>query len=109
MEKAPSGKMVNKHHEYILRAFLEVKLPYEVRKTHPSLLVTDSGLEECCMQLMRNERRFKSPDPMLIVGDDADTLLRLVGSLPDDERDELLDYYRLMMLTVSVLRQYIME
>lgn len=98
--------MVNKHHEYILRAFLAVRIPDAVKHNAPSVMVTDSVLEDCCMRLMNNEHRFRVPDVSRIVGDDRDRIMGLIGSVADWEREELMDYYRLLMLTVSVLGRY---
>lgn len=101
--------MVNKHHEYILRAFLEVRVPETIRTKAPSVMVTDSVIEDCCVRLLRRERRFNVPDILRVCGDDRDKIIGLLSGINEAEHDEIMDYYRLFMLTLSVLKQYRFE
>lgn len=98
--------MLNKQHEYILKAFLESRIPDAVRMHAPSVLVTDSVLEDCCRRLIRLERRFNVPDLSRVIGKDRDVLIGIASRADEYERDELMNYYRILMLTVSVLEQY---
>lgn len=101
--------MVNRHHEYILKAFLEVRVPDAIRRKAPSVLVTDSVLEDCCVRLLHHERRFNVPDISRVCGDDRDKIMGLLSGVDEAEHDEIMDYYRLFMLTLSVLKQYRFE
>lgn len=98
--------MRDKHHEYILRAFLAVKIPDTIRRNAAAILVTDSLISDFCNRLLLNERRFHMPDITREYAKDRDMLIELMGKVDDYEREELMDYYRLLMLTISVLKKY---
>ncbi len=98
--------MVNKYHEYVLRAFLSAKLPNAVAERTPSVAVTCSVLKDVSASLMRSEHHYAVPDVSKLSQGDADKLIALLGIVSEAERDGIMDFYRLLMLTVSVLMQY---
>ena len=99
--------VLNRYHEYVLRAFLEVQIPSTLKEKAPSLLVTDSVIGSCCAQLIKKDKFLKIPSKSIITTDDSERLMSLIGTADEEyERTELMDYYRLVMLTTSVLKEY---
>ena len=99
--------VLNRYHEYVLRAFLEVQIPSTLKEKAPSLLVTDSVIGSCCAQLIKKDKFLKIPSKSIITTDDRERLMSLIGTADEEyERTELMDYYRLVMLTTSVLKEY---
>lgn len=98
--------VLNRYHEYVLRAFLEVQIPNTIKEKAPSLIVTDSVMESCCEQLIKKEKFLKIPSKSIMTTDDRECLMRLIDTADEYERTELMDYYRLVMLTASVLKEY---
>ncbi len=98
--------VLNRYHEYVLRAFLEVRIPETLKQKAPSLLVTDSVIGSCCAQLIKRDKFLKIPSKSIITTGDRECLMSLIGTADEYERTELMDYYRLVMLTASVLKEY---
>lgn len=45
--------MKNKQHKYILKAFLESRIPAKIRLNAPELMAIDSIIGGCCTQLLK--------------------------------------------------------
>ena len=98
--------VLNRYHEYVLRAFLEVQIPNTLKEKAPSLIVTDSVIGSCCEQLIKKDKFLKIPSKSIMTTEDRECLMRLIDTADEYERTELMDYYRLVMLTASVLKEY---
>lgn len=98
--------VTNRYHEYVLRAFLEANIPETVKKKAPSLMIADSVIGSCCAQLIRRNQYLKLPSNRIFTGDDRERLMQLISSANEYEKNELMNYYRLVMLTASVLDEY---
>lgn len=46
--------MQNKQHEFVLKAFVESKIPYEIKKNAPELIALDSIIGGYCTQIIKN-------------------------------------------------------
>ena len=68
--------------------------------------MTDSVIGSCCEQLIKKDKFLKIPSESIITTDDRECVLRLIDTADEYERTELMDYYRLVMLTASVLKEY---
>ena len=84
--------MKNKQHKYILKAFLESKIPARIRLNAPELIAIDSIIGGCCTQLLKQSKFIEFP---------AD-----INQSAGMEKDELVIYYRLAILAESILIQY---
>ena len=47
--------MKRKHHEYIIKAFINTPLPLELRQKAPELLIVDTTMGGCCSQVLKKE------------------------------------------------------
>lgn len=96
---------MNEYQEYILRAFLEIKLPYAVKESASLLLVADSTFEDICLAILRGDGNCAAPDISRLADDAEGKLLKLVACADDEDCDVIADYFRLFMLTASVIKQ----
>ena len=62
--------VLNRYHEYVLRAFLEVQIPNTLKEKAPSLIVTDSVIGSCCEQLIKKDKFLQIPSKSIMTTDD---------------------------------------
>ena len=93
--------MKNKQHKYILKAFLESRIPAKIRLNAPELMAIDSIIGGCCTQLF-----IEFPADTIISKDDKKVFSELINQSAGMEKDELVIYYRLAILAESILIQY---
>lgn len=55
--------MKNKQHKYILKAFLESRIPAKIRLNAPELMAIDSIIGGCCTQLLKQSKFIEFPRP----------------------------------------------
>lgn len=118
--------MKNKQHKYILKAFLESRIPAKIRLNAPELIAIDSiiggcccfarhdacniGIDSiiggCCTQLLKQSKFIEFPADTIISKDDKKVFSELINQSAGMEKDELVIYYRLAILAESILIQY---
>lgn len=98
--------MKNKQHEYILKAFLESKIPTVMRRYCPELIYLDSIMAGYCTQLLKKAKFIELPTGGIISKEGKNTFSKLISQTIGIEKDELVVYYRLLILVESVLMQY---
>ncbi len=98
--------MKNKQHRYILKAFLESKIPAKIRLNAPELIAIDSIIGGCCTQLLKQSKFIEFPADTIISKDDKKVFSKLINQSAGMEKDELVIYYRLAILAESILIQY---
>lgn len=98
--------MKNKQHEYILKAFLESKIPTVMRRYCPELIYLDSIMAGYCTQLLKKAKFIELPAGGIISKEGKNTFSKLISQAIGIEKDELVVYYRLLILVESVLIQY---
>lgn len=98
--------MKNKQHEYILKAFLESKIPTVMRRYCPELIYLDSIMAGYCTQLLKKAKFIELPAGGIISKEGKNTFSKLISQAIGIEKDELVVYYRLIILVESVLMQY---
>lgn len=118
--------MKNKQHKYILKAFLESRIPAKIRLNAPELIAIDSIIGGCCghssdsdeslpidsiiggccTQLLKQSKFVEFPADTIISKDDKKVFSELINQSAGTERDELVIYYRLAILAESILIQY---
>ena len=94
--------MKNKQHKYILKAFLESRIPAKIRLNAPELI----AIGGCCTQLLKQSKFIEFPADTIISKDDKKVFSELINQSAGMEKDELVIYYRLAILAESILIQY---
>ena len=97
--------MKNKQHKYILKAFLESRIPAKIRLNAPELIAIDSIIGGCT-QLLKQSKFIEFPADTIISKDDKKVFSELINQSAGMEKDELVIYYRLAILAESILIQY---
>ena len=98
--------MKNKQHEYILKAFLESSIPAAMRRSFPELMAVDSIIGGYCTQLLRRAKSIEIPSTEIISEIEKKHFSELINQSKEMEKDELVVYYRLVLLVESILIQY---
>lgn len=98
--------MKNKQHEYILKAFLESSIPSVIRRNCKELIAIDSILAGYCTQLIKRAKSIQLPTDEIISQNDKISFSNLIDQSSGMERDELILYYRLVILVEFILVQY---
>lgn len=98
--------MKNKQHEYILKAFLRSSIPTVIYKEAPQLVVIDSIIGGYCSKLLKQTKLVELPSSKIISEAEKATFAELINQSTGIEKNELVVYYRLVILVESVLIQY---
>jgi len=98
--------MKNKQHRHILKAFLESSIPSTLQRESPNLISVDSAVGGYCTQLIKGAKRVEFLSTEIITKDDKVAFSELINRTTGAERDELLIYYRLVVLVESILKLY---
>lgn len=98
--------MKNKQHEFILKAFLESKIPEAIRQYAPQLLDIDSVIGGYCTQLLKAKDGIKILSDEIISANEKKLFSQIINDSTGALKDELVVYYRLAILTESILYQY---
>ena len=98
--------MKNKHHEYILKAFLKSRIP-TVMHSFPELMILDSIIGGYCTQLVNRAKFVELPSSKIISKTEKAAFSELINQSTGMEKDELVVYYRLLILVESILIQYL--
>ena len=98
--------MKNKQHEYILKAFLESKIPTAIRRSFPELMAVDSIIGGYCTQLVRRAKYIDFITGEIISTKEKAVFSELISKSTGAEKDELIVYYRLIVLVEAILIQY---
>ena len=99
--------MTNKQHKYILMAFVESVIPRTIRQQAPELMTIDSVLGGYCTQLLKGKDRINIVGNVpLITKDEKQRFSSLISSAEGEAREDLVVYYRLLVLVESILFQY---
>lgn len=98
--------MKNKQHEYILKAFVESSIPMVMRRSSPELMIIDSIIGGYCTQILKRAESIEIPASEIISKIEKNTFSELINRSMGLEKDELVMYYRLLILVESILIQY---
>ena len=97
--------MKRKHHEYIIKAFINTPLPLELRQKAPELLIVDTIMGGCCSQVLKKETLdFNSTE--IVSKKEKEKISQLINTVDDNKKEELIIYYRLLILTEIILLKY---
>lgn len=97
--------MKNKQHEYILKAFINSRIPMAIRRYSPELIAIDSVVGGYCSQLIHRAKFIELPSSEIISKTEK-LFFRIDKSINRNGKDELVVYYRLAILVESILIQY---
>ena len=92
--------MENKQHMYILKAFVESRIPTAICKHAPELIIID------CTQLINREKFIELQSGEIISKSEKADFSKLINQSTGIEKNELVVYYRLAILVEAVLIQY---
>ena len=81
--------MKNKQHKYILKAFLESRIPAKIRQNAPELIAIDSIIGGCCTQLLKQSKFIEFPADTIISKDDKKVFSELINQSAGMEKDVL--------------------
>lgn len=98
--------MKNKQHEYILKAFLKSPIPAVIKRESPALVSVDSVIGGYCTQMINGAKHIKLLSNELITKEERAVFSALINQAAGMEKDELIVYYRLIILAEAVLFQY---
>ena len=98
--------MKNKQHEYILKAFINSRIPMAIRRYSPELIAIDSVVWGYCSQLIHRAKFIELPSSEIISKTEKAVFSELINQSTGMEKDELVVYYRLAILVESILIQY---
>lgn len=98
--------MKNKQHEYILKAFVNSRIPTKLRQSTPELMAIDSIIGGYCTQLVERAKFVEPPSGIVISKPVKAAFSELINQSTGMEKDELVVYYRLAILAESILIQY---
>lgn len=96
--------MKNKQHEYILKAFIESRIPANLRRSAPEIMIIDSIIGGYCMQLVEQSKFIDPPSGIIISKPVKAVFSELINQSTGMEK--LVVYYRLAILVESILIQY---
>ena len=99
--------MKNKQHEHVLKAFIESRIPGVIRRESKQLMQIDSVIGGYCTQLLKKSQIEHLSSNEIISKSEKEAFVRLMSRSSGFEKDELLVYYRLIILVESVIMQYI--
>ena len=99
--------MKNKQHEYILKAFINSRIPMAIRRNSPELIAIDSVVGGYCSQLIKRAKLISLQSSEIIISKtEKAAFSELINQSTGMEKDELVVYYRLAILVESILIQY---
>ena len=98
--------MKNKQHEYILKAFINSRIPMAIHRNYPELIAIDSVVGGYCSQLIHRAKFIELPSSEIISKTEKAVFSELINQSTGMEKDELVVYHRLAILVESILIQY---
>lgn len=97
--------MKNKQHDHILRAFLDSKIPNYLREQCPQLIDIDSVIGGYCTQVIK-DKNINIQTDRLISENECNAFEKLINTATGESRQQLVIYYRLVLLVEAILYQY---
>ena len=106
--------MVNKQHKYVLKAFIESRIPYEIksnapvviRSDTPDLMMLDSIIGGYCTQILSRRSKINVLHKPIISPEDKLAFSSLINKASGERKEELVFYYRLAILAEYIILQY---
>ena len=98
--------MKNRQHKYILKAFLESSIPAVIRRDSLELLAVDSVIGGYCTCVLKGAKTIDITSDELILKSQKIAFSDLINCSSGAEKDELIVYYRLLILVECILLQY---
>lgn len=99
--------MQNKQHEYILKAFIESRIPRLIYEHLPDMMTTFENIDGYAMYVLKG-KKIEKPNFELLTKEEKRAISILINN-PDiniNKRTELLIYYRLAILVEGILNNY---
>jgi len=97
--------MKNKQHEFIMKAFVESKIPELLKSDAPELIMVDSILGGYCTQILGNGRPSLI-SKKIISNEFKKVVNELLNKSEGASKQELIIYYRLAILAETIVCEY---
>ncbi len=99
--------MKNKQHQYILKAFCTAGFPSFLYKYLPEMVSTFELIDIMALDVLKG-RRICRPNEDLLTSQEKKKISVYLSSACQDrgQREEMIFFYRLSILVISVLNQY---
>ncbi|HHW46457.1 MAG TPA: hypothetical protein GXX17_06045 [Clostridiales bacterium] len=98
--------MQNKQHEFILRAFVESKIPCEIKNNAPELIALDTIIGGYCTQIIKKPSTLNILKKPILSAEEKNVFTSLINNASGKNKEELVLYYRLAILAESIILQY---
>lgn len=98
--------MKNRQHEFIMRAFLESKIPLRIKENMTDFISIDADVGGYCTQLIKHKKKIECESKEIIPKSKKQKFSELINNASGSEKDEMIMYYRLIILVEAVLEQY---
>lgn len=98
--------MKNKQHEYILKAFIESTIPKAIPRSAWELITIDSIIGGYCTQLISGAKSISMLSNTVVSKENSSAFSELINHSMGAEKNELVIYYRLLILVEAILSQY---
>ena len=102
-------RMRNKQHKFILKAFLEEKIPTGIYESEykPELISMDSVVGGYCTQVLRGRKIQNLSKGGVTSQEDKGLFSKLINELSGEKKEEVIIYYRLLVLAELIIKQYL--
>ncbi len=97
---------MKKQHKYILKAFVNTRIPKAIRRYAPDFIMVDTCLGGYCSQILSKQHSIKIDGENIIDEEDKRVISDLINRLDGEDRDELIFYYRLAVLAETIVNTY---
>lgn len=100
--------MINKAHKLALKSFLEIKIPKVLRcsENYEEYISLDSYIGGYCQTLLSSRKGTININKTLISQKEKDMFSHLINISKDKDKEELVIYYKLIILIEAILEQY---
>lgn len=98
--------MKNRQHKYILKVFCKSSIPAAVRRDAPELIAPDSLTGGYCTQVLNGAKEVEFKSDELISKSQKAAFSDLINRSHEAEKDDLIVYNRLAILTEEILLKY---
>ena len=97
--------MKNKQHKYIIKAFLETRIPSVISQNCCELMLIDSIIGGYCVKLMQGAATIELSTE-IISQSQKKAFSSIINKLSGQIKDEVVLYYRLLIIVEAILLQY---
>ena len=98
--------MKNKQHKYIFKALVNCRIPSLFREYASDLICIDSIIGGHSSELLSGYRTINFPQHQMVTKEAKRRISEIINNSKGEKREELLLYYRLVILAEAMLLYY---